>query len=93
MTTIKVELKKKDLQKLYNKLCVKPDTTDEKDMWCQDCPLSKIEWVAYMADVYKNDRFGEAYISGTKPIIRNLCFAIWHDEILTKNPEHYHHNF
>ena len=28
-----------------------------------------------------------------KSIIRDLCFAIYHDKILTKNPKHYHHNF
>ena len=28
-----------------------------------------------------------------KGIVRDLCFAIWHDKILTKNPKHYHHNY
>ena len=29
----------------------------------------------------------------SKTIIRDLCFAIWHDDILSDNPIHHHHGF
>jgi len=63
---IGVKITKENLQELYDKLCIKPDTTDWDDKWCQDCPLGKIEYNA------------------GNTAMRPLCFAIWHDGILTK---------
>ena len=93
MTTIKIS--KKIIKILENTFCLYENgiKKGEIPVNCNECILREIEWVACIADQYKNDRFGNSYISGTKPIIRDLCFAIWHDEILTKNPKHYHHNF
>ena len=81
---IECKISKEDLKILHEKLCVNPDT---QDTHCDKCILRNIEWVAdiakwQMSDTKKNH---------SKPIIRDLCFAIWHDDILSDNPIHHHH--
>jgi len=81
METIKCEITKKDLKILYTKLCVykNGDKKGEIPANCYECILREIEWVAVMATADK------------KAIVRDLCFAICHDGILTENPKHIHH--
>lgn len=69
-----------DLKILYEKLCINPDT---EDTYCNKCILSNIKWIVcisewQMIDTKKNY---------SKPIIRDLCFAIWHDDILNERSE------
>jgi len=94
MGTIKCEITKKDLEILYAKLCIyengtgdKKDFEDYESIHCDKCILRNIEWIACIKEVKMN--YGDHFED--KPIIRDLCFAIWHDGILTENPKHIHH--
>ena len=85
-TPLKCEIEIKDLKILYNKLCVDKDTDD---MGCTKCPLSNILFEVCKAEVkMRNENHNFKRI-----IKRDLCFAIWHDKVLTKDRKHYHHNF
>ena len=81
---IECKISKEDLKILYKKLCVDPNTEDTR---CDKCILSNIEWVACIKEVKMDN---SDHIEN-KPVIRDLCFAIWHDDILSDNPVHYHH--
>ncbi len=92
---IECKLTKKQLKILNDTFCVYENGTKKGEIPddCDKCILREIKWVAMMADQYKTDRYGNSYIANKEPIIRDLCFAIYHDGILTNNPKHYHHNF
>ena len=88
-TAIKCEITKADLKILYDKLCVDKNT---EDTYCNKCPLGHILCIIGEKDVYKYDwSEGRDKISETVPLTTDLCFAIWHDKILTKHPKHIHH--
>ena len=90
---IECKLTKEQLKILNGTFCVYENgsETGEIPVDCDKCILRDIKWVAVMADCYKTDRDGNSYIADKKPIIRDLCFAIYHDKILTNNPKHIHH--
>ena len=78
---IECKISKEDLKALHEKLCVDPDTEDK---FCDKCILGNIQttdlkkcWPAQEGDENKASR--------------SLCFAIWHDDILSDNPVHNHH--
>jgi len=81
---ISCRISKKDLKVLYDKLCVDKNTDDIN---CDKCILRNIEWTACIAE----HRMTDTKKNYSKEIVRDLCFAIWHDKILTKNPKHIHH--
>ena len=71
---IECKISKEDLKILYEKLCVNPDT---QDTHCDKCVLGNIQttdlkkwWPAQEGDENKASR--------------DLCFAIWHDDILNE---------
>jgi len=70
---MKCKITQENLQELYDKLCIKPNTTDIDDKWCQDCLLGRIEYNGG---------------NNTHPVMRSLCFAIWHDGALNKDILH-----
>ncbi len=74
---IECKISREDLKILHKKLCVDPDTRDTR---CNKCILSDIEWVAAIAEWQMSD----TKKNHSKPITRDLCFAIWHDDILNK---------
>ena len=84
---IECKISKEDLKILYKKLCVyengtgnKKDLEDSDSRYCDKCVLRNIEWIATMAEWRRSsDSYPES-----KPIIRDLCFAIWHDDILNE---------
>ena len=77
---IECKLTKEQLKVLNDTFCVYENGLEKGEILvnCDKCILREIKWVAAMAD-------------SKKPIIRDLCFAIYHDGILTTNPKHYHH--
>lgn len=74
---IECKISREDLKILYEKLCVNPDT---EDTHCDKCILGNIEWVAAIAEW---QMINKSY-SDSKEIVRDLCFAIWHDDILNE---------
>ena len=64
---------------------------DYETIDCNKCLLREIEHVAAVADVYILDSYGNSKVDYTKEIIRDLCFAIWHDKILEGEPIIGHH--
>ena len=71
---IECKISREDLKILHKKLCVDPDTRDTR---CNKCILGNIQttdlkkwWPAQEGDENKASR--------------DLCFIIWHDDILNK---------
>ena len=76
-----------DLKILYKTHCIYENGTgDKKELenqdstYCDKCLLRNIEWTAAIKEWQMIDKTYKD--SGT--IIRDLCFAIWHDDILNK---------
>ena len=92
-TEIECKLTKEQLTVLNDTFCVYENGTKKGEIPvdCDECILRNIKWVAAIADYYKTDYYGDSYIADKKPVIRDLCFAIYHDKILTNNPKHIHH--
>jgi len=88
---INCRLTKKQLEILNNVFCVYENgtKTGEIPLKCDECILREIEWSPCTAEWEMFDTKEKH----SKEIVRDLCFAIWHDKILTKNPKHYHHKF
>lgn len=78
---IECKISKEDLKILFEKLCIYENGTgdkkDLKDHESIDCDKCILRNIMYNAGNCERD----------------LCFAIWHDAILTDNLKHYHHNF
>ncbi len=84
---IECKISKEDLKILHEKLCIYENGTgDKKDLenyesiHCDKCILRNIEWVACI----KEWKMIDEEHTNSKEIARDLCFAIWHDDILNK---------
>ncbi len=90
---IECKISKEDLKILYKIHCVyengtrdKKELEDYDSIHCDKCILKNIEWIACIREVKMEN---SDHIKN-RPVIRDLCFAIWHDDILSDNPKHYH---
>jgi len=82
---IECKISREDLKILHEKLCIyengtgdKKDLEDFESRYCDKCILRNIRWVAAEPEWQMIDK----NYKNTKKIIRDLCFAIWHDDIL-----------
>ena len=77
-TEIECKLTKKQLKIIYDTFCVYENgsETGEIPLNCDKCILRKIEYVIHGREA---------------DTIRDLCFAIYHDGMLTDNPIQIHH--
>ena len=88
-TEIECKLTKEQLKVLNDTFCVYENGTGKGEIPvdCDKCILREIKWVACIREW----KMTNEAITHSKEVVRDLCFAIWHDKILTKNPKHIHH--